>query len=148
MTDPVALERPSPEQFGGTLTITLPVYVVSANADAGRNEPVTSGTFDFATESFKCALYTAAPTASYSTTNEVTGSGYTAGGVSVTASVSGTQVTFTNASWSASSLTFTHALVYRTSDGLGVADINLGATYRTRSQNLAIDFPSDFVQVI
>lgn len=148
MTDPVALEHPSPEQFGGTVTITLPVYVISANADAGRNEQVASGTFDFATDTFKCALYSAAPAASYSTTDEVTGSGYTAAGVSVTASQSGTQVTFTDADWTAASLTFTHALVYRVSDGLGVADLNLGATYRSRAQDVTIEFPDDFVQVI
>lgn len=146
LADPVALYKPAPEQLGGTVTITLPVYVVSSDAYAGRNEPVTSGTFTFA-ESFKCALYSALPT-NYSTTNEITGSGYTAGGVAVTPTVNGTSVTFTDATWTSLSASFSYALVYRTSDNLKVAALNLGATYQARSQDTLVDFPSDFVRVI
>lgn len=149
MDDPVALEKPSPERYGGTVTIQLPTYVVATGVDSGRNELVTSGTFDFSANSFKLALFTAAPSASYSTTNEASGSGYTAGGVSVTATVSGSEVTFSDATWSDLSLEFTHGLVYRTSDSLGVADLNFGATYIVHSgQGLTVTFPDDFVRVV
>jgi hypothetical protein len=71
---------------------------------------------------YKIALYTSAATLSnattvYSTTNEVVGAGYTAGGATLTGrvvSLDGTTavMTFNNATWPSSSITARGAIIY------------------------------------
>lgn len=79
---------------------------------------------NFTTDTFKIALYTAsadlnAATTAYSATNEVTGTGYTAGGIALTGVTIGSEgytayVNFANAAFGAS-VTARCALIYNSS---------------------------------
>jgi len=79
---------------------------------------------NFTTDTFKIALYTAnadlnAATTAYSATNEVTGSGYTAGGIALTGVTIGSDgytafVNFANAAFGAA-VTARCALIYNSS---------------------------------
>jgi hypothetical protein len=79
---------------------------------------------NFTTDTFKIALYAAnadlnSATTAYSTTNEVTGSGYTAGGIALTGTTIGSAdytayVNFANAAFGAS-VTARCALIYNSS---------------------------------
>ena len=76
-------------------------------------------------DTFKIALYNSsailgAETTAYSSTNEITGAGYTAGGTvltTVTPTSSGTTgyVTFSDVSWPSSTITANGALIYNAS---------------------------------
>ena len=92
---------------------------------------------DFNTTSghtFKIALYTsAAPldatTTNYSTTNEVVGTGYTAGGIVLTnidPTISGTTafVDFADATWTSATLTAAGAIIYNTTTDGGTGTTN------------------------
>ena len=77
---------------------------------------------DLVADTIKIALYTSsaslgAGTTAYSTTNEITGSGYTAGGVALsskTVDTSGTTAYFDSAdpSWTSATFTANGALIY------------------------------------
>ena len=114
------------------------------------------GDFDFSSgtlQTFKIALYTSsatlsAATAAYSGTNEVSGTGYTAGGATLTISTvptsSGTTayLSFSNVTWSASSLTARGALVYK-ADGItdpAVAVIDFSEDRTTSAQDFVVAF--------
>jgi hypothetical protein len=87
---------------------------------------------------FKIALFTAsasldATTSGYSTTNEVTGTNYTAGGETLTSngvSLSSTTafVDFADATWSAATITANGALIYNTTTDGGTGTTNAVAT--------------------
>jgi hypothetical protein len=100
---------------------------------------------------YKIALYTAdaqldASTLVYSTTNEVTGSGYTAGGKVLTVSqvptTDGTTalISFANVTWSGSGFTARGALIYNSTTGAAVAVLDFGSD--KTSPNLTITFPA------
>lgn len=92
-----------------------------------------SGTFNFATDTFKMALYTGGAsigptTAAYTTTNEVaSGNGYTTGGNALTVSVAPTTgsdpnnttayLSFSNVTWNPASFTCRGALIYKVGGG-------------------------------
>jgi hypothetical protein len=92
-----------------------------------------SGTFNFATDTFKMALYTGGAsigptTAAYTTTNEVaSGNGYTTGGNALTVSVQPTTgsdpnnttayLSFSNVTWNPASFTCRGALIYKVGGG-------------------------------
>lgn len=105
------------------------------------------GDFDFDTDTFKIALYTNsaslnAETAAYTTSGEVVGSGYTAGGNTLTVSkgiTDGTAfITFTDTSWSAA-ITARGALIYKDS-GLAVCVLDFGSD-KTSTTTFSVDFP-------
>jgi hypothetical protein len=83
------------------------------------------GIHNLLVDTIKIALYTAeanlnAATTAYSTTNEISGSGYSAGGVILTGAVVGSDeytawVTFNNASWGPATFTTRCALIYNAS---------------------------------
>jgi hypothetical protein len=92
------------------------------------------------TDTLKMALYTAFSdvgplTTAYTTTNEVTGTGYTAGGVVMTGAILSTDVTtgtvyvnFNNVSWPGASFTARGALIYNTSkSNKSVAVLDFGS---------------------
>ena len=92
------------------------------------------------TDTLKMALYTAfsdigALTTAYTTTNEVTGTGYTAGGVVVTGATLSTDtqtgtvyVDFANVSWPGASFTARGALIYNvTRSNKSVAVLDFGS---------------------
>ena len=92
---------------------------------------------DFTTDTFKIALYTAnadlnAATTAYSSTNEVSGTGYTAGGIALTGTTIGSDgytayVNFANAAFGAS-VTARCALIYNSSkSNKSVAVLDFGS---------------------
>lgn len=99
----------------------------SAGVCYSFKQEILAGTHLLTSDTIKIALYTQAgmtngnfaTLAAYSTTGEVSGSGYTAGGVALTGatiSISGAvaYITFTNPTWSAS-LTADACLIYNAS---------------------------------
>jgi hypothetical protein len=108
---------------------------------------------------FKVALYTAnadinADTTIYSTTNEVTGTGYTAGGNTLTISTSPTSgndssniptayISFSNTSWANASFTARAALIYNVTQGnKSVAVLDFGADKTVSNDTFQIIFPT------
>lgn len=98
--------------------------ITSAVCNSFKTE-VMLGEHDLDTDVLKIALFTdaatlGAATTAYSTTNEVVGTGYTAGGetlttVTVTLDGSTAIVDFDNVTWSSASFTARGALIYNSS---------------------------------
>lgn len=114
---------------------------------------LTEGTHDLSADTLKIALYSSsasldADTPAYTTTNEVTGTGYTAGGATLTVTapaLSGNTVVvdFDDVSWAASTITARGALIYNsTQSNKAIAVINFGADYSTTNGTLTITFPA------
>jgi hypothetical protein len=110
-------------------------------------------------DTFKVALYTAAasvgPTTTvYTTTGEVVGTGYTAGGNTLaistsptsgnnTASVPTAFVSFSNTSWTSASFTARGALIYNSTEGnKSVAVLDFGADKTVSNDTFQIIFPT------
>lgn len=103
---------------------------------------------------FKVALYTSsatmdATTTVYSTSNEVTGTGYTAGGTALTnidPTSTGTTafVDFADASWSTSTITSRGALIYNTNGAANraVAVLDFGSDKSSVTGTFTIVFPT------
>jgi hypothetical protein len=110
----------------------------------------SSGTSDV----FKIALYTSsatmsASTTAYSATNEVSGTGYTAGGNTLSVVVPTTSGTtafldFADSTWATATITARGALIYRSS-GSGnpaVAVLDFGADKTSTGGAFTIQFPT------
>ena len=108
---------------------------------------------------FKVALYTAAAdinatTTVYSTTNEVVGTGYTAGGNTLvistsptaannTASVPTAYISFNNTSWTNATFTARAALIYNVTQGnKSVAVLDFGSDKTVNNDTFQIIFPT------
>ena len=112
------------------------------------------GEQDFGADTFKIALFTSAATldastTAYATTNETTGTGYTAGGntlsVSTAPTSSGTTayISFTNTTWSTASITARGALIYNsTNANKAVAVLDFGADKTSTAGDFTINFPT------
>ena len=115
---------------------------------------LANAAYNFSSDTFKIALYTGAATldentTAYTATNEVVAAGYTAGGATLTVSVTPTTgnagniayLSFSNVSWSAA-LTARGALIYKfngtTNPSVCVLDFGGEKTSRTVFQ---IQFP-------
>lgn len=107
---------------------------------------------DLDTDVLKMALYTSAAslgadTTVYDASNEVTGTGYTAGGVvliNVQVLLSGTTayVTFDNPAWPGSSFVARGALIYNTSKAnRAIAVLDFGAD-KTAGPNFTVQLPA------
>lgn len=108
--------------------------------------------------SFKIALYTSSATLSasttdYTATNEVSGTGYVAGGTALTnvePTSSGTTAftDFANASWAGASFTARGALIYNTTTGGGSATtdavyvLDFGTDKTASSETFTVVFPT------
>jgi hypothetical protein len=103
-------------------------------------------------DTFKIALYTSsaslgAATTAYSTTNEISGTGYTAGGNTLTRvdpSSSGTTgfTDFANTTWSSATITARGALIYNDTDSdKAVAVLDFGADKTSTAGDFTIQFP-------
>jgi hypothetical protein len=116
------------------------------------------GEMDFSSntsQTFKIALFTSsadldADTTAYAVTNEASGTGYTAGGATLTiatnpTATSGTAyLTFSTVTWTTSSITARGALIYRSS-GTGnnaVAVLDFGADKTTLGSTFTVTFPT------
>lgn len=103
---------------------------------------------------YKIALYDALAnldnsTTTYSTTNEVVGTGYTAGGATLTiippnsnTSANTAWVSFDNAVWSSASFTCRGALIYNATTGSAVAILNFGSDKTVTDSTFTIQFPT------
>jgi hypothetical protein len=112
------------------------------------------GEHDFGADTFKIALYTSsatldATTTAYSATNETSGTGYTAGGntltVSTTPTSSGTTayISFANTTWSTASITARGALIYNsTNANKAVAVLDFGSDKTSTAGDFTIQFPT------
>jgi hypothetical protein len=110
----------------------------------------TPGTGD----TFKIALYTSsatlnASTTAYSATNEVSGTGYTAGGETLTSiapTSSGTTayLDFSDVTWSASTITARGALIYNSTaaGNPAVAVLDFGVDKTSSANNFVVSFPT------
>ena len=112
------------------------------------------GVHNFLTDTFKIALYTGnanlgPATTVYVTSDEVTGTGYTAGGNTLTVippASSGTvaYVSFQNTSWASASFTARAALIYNATQGnKSVAVLDFGADKTVSGSTFTITFPVD-----
>jgi len=118
---------------------------------------VLSGLENFAVGTpytYKIALYTAAAsldntTTTYTSSNEVTGTGYTAGGQVLTISNTPTgdnatntaYISFNNVTWSPASFTCRGALIYNSTTNAAVAVLDFGAD-KTASSSFTVTFPT------
>jgi hypothetical protein len=107
---------------------------------------------DMDTDVFKIALYTSAATIDasttvYTTSNEVTGTGYTAGGntlTGATVTLTGTTafVDFSDTSWSTATITARGALIYNSSKSdKAVAVLDFGSDKTSTGGTFTIQFP-------
>jgi hypothetical protein len=109
---------------------------------------------NLATDTLKMALYTALSdigplTTAYTTTNEVTGTGYTAGGEAVTGATITTDVQtgtvfvdFNNVSWPGANFTVRGALIYNvTRSNKSVAVLDFGSDKTFTSTNNTVTMP-------
>jgi len=115
------------------------------------------GEMDFSSDTsqtFKIALFTSsatlsAATTAYATTNEVSGTGYTAGGntlsISTNPTTSGTTayLSFSNTTWSAATITARGALIYQSGgSNPAVAVLDFGADKTSTAGDFQIQFPT------
>jgi len=132
-----------------TATTSFKVQLLQAVHNFGPTSPNT----------FKVALYTAAAnlgadTTIYSTTNEVTGTGYTAGGNTLTISIYPTSgnnslsiptayISFANTSWTNATFTARAALIYNVTQGnKSVAVLDFGSDKTVNNDTFQIIFPT------
>ena len=123
-----------------------------------KQEMLQSGQ-DIVTDTLYMALYTAFSdigqlTTVYTTSNEVTGTGYTAGGVEVTGAVLSTQTTgpaagtvyvnFDDVSWPGANFTARGALIYNTTQGnKSVAVLDFGSDKTFSSTSNTVTMPAN-----
>ena len=119
---------------------------------------VLDGTFDFSSgtsQVFKIALYTSsatldATTTAYSVTNEVSGTGYTAGGETLTIATNPTStgttafLDFDDVTWSSATITARGALIYLADGGTNpaVAVLDFGSDKTSTAGDFTIVFPA------
>jgi hypothetical protein len=119
---------------------------------------ILDGEFDFGTgtsQTFKIALFTSAATLSaattaYTTSNEVTGTGYSAGGntlvVSQVPTSSGTTafIDFADTTWTTATITARGALIYLANGTTNpaVAVLDFGGDKTSTAGNFTIQFPA------
>jgi len=114
-----------------------------------------NGTFNFTSGTFYIALYTNAATldattANYTTTGEVSATGYTAGGLALTITqvpTIGSQtgaatsyISFQNASWTGS-FTARGALIYKAGDNGAICILDFGSD-KTSNTTFTVQFPA------
>jgi hypothetical protein len=123
-----------------------------------KQEMLQSGQ-NLLTDTLKMALYTAFAdigplTTVYTDTNEITGTGYTAGGVQVTGATLGTETTgpaagtvyvnFDNVSWPGANFTARGALIYNVTQGnASVAVLDFGSDKIFTSTSNTVTMPAN-----
>lgn len=118
-------------------------------------QELLTATHDFtaASGTYYIALYTSsatlgASTTAYTTSNEVTGTGYTAGGnslTSVTPTTSGTTAftDFVDTTWSSATITARGALIYNSSaSNKSVVVLDFGSDQSSTAGDFTIQFPT------
>ena len=132
-----------------TATTSFKVELLQAVHSFGPTSPDT----------FKIALYTAAAdigpnTTVYTTSNEVVGAGYVAGGNTLVISTSPTSgdnnqsvptafISFSNSTWASATFTARGALIYNSTEGdKSVAVLDFGADKTVNNDTFQIIFPT------
>ena len=119
-------------------------------------QELLTGTHNFTAttgDTFKIALYTSsasldASTTAFTTTQEISGTGYSSGGVELTSrtvSTSGTTAFFDadDPTWTSASFTARGALIYNSSDSnTAVAVLDFGGDKTSTSGTFTIQFPT------
>jgi hypothetical protein len=114
---------------------------------------ILKGDQDLLVDTLNIALYTSAAnldatTTAYTTSGEVSGAGYTAGGnvlTGTTVSSSGTTafVSFTNSAWASATFTARGALIYNSSQSnKSIAVLDFGTDQAVSSGTFTIQFPT------
>jgi len=117
-------------------------------------QQILLGEHDLDTDVIKLALYTSAATLSaattaYSTSDEVVGTGYTAGGntlTGATVSLSGTTayVDFSDTTWTTATITARGALMYNSSkSNKAIAVLDFGADKTSTAGDFTVQFPTN-----
>jgi hypothetical protein len=117
-------------------------------------QQILLGEHDLDTDVIKLALYTSAAdlgagTTVYSTSNEVVGAGYTAGGntlTGATVSLSGTTayVDFADTTWTTATITARGALIYNSSkSNKAIAALDFGSDKTTTAGDFVVQFPTN-----
>jgi hypothetical protein len=116
-------------------------------------QQMVQGQQNLSANTLKMALYTAFATLGpdttvYSTTNQVTGTGYTAGGVTMTGVTISTSadgvvyINFNNVVWANASFTARGALIYNTSQSnSSVAVLDFGSDKTCSNQTFTVTMP-------
>ena len=126
--------------------------ITQAMATSFKSEILQEG-HNLASDTLKIALYTSsasldASTTAYSTSNEISGTGYSAGGVTLTnttVSTTGTTAFFDadDPTWTSASFTARGALIYNTSNSnKAIAILNFGGDFTVASGTFRIVFPA------
>ena len=108
---------------------------------------------DLAADTIKVALYTSsatlgAGTTAYSTSNEISGTGYTAGGVALTSTTVATSSTSAyfdadDPQWTSASFTANGALIYNSTNGdKAIAVLAFGGDFTVAGGTFKIVFPA------
>ena len=111
------------------------------------------GTHDLDTDTIKIALFTSsatlgASTTAYSTSNEVSGTGYTAGGntlagAAISLSGSTAIVDFTDTTWSSATITARGALIYNSSKSdKAIAVLDFSSDKSSTAGDFTVVFPA------
>jgi hypothetical protein len=129
----------------------MPIVQGSCNIFA---QNLLNGNENFTTGTYYIALYNGnanldAATTAYTTANEVSGSGYTAGGIPLTITVTPTvdnqyntaYISFANAVWNPASFTARGALVYNYNTKAACFILNFGSD-KTCSNSFTVTFPA------
>lgn len=117
-------------------------------------QQILLGEHDLDTDVIKLALFTSAATLSaattaYSTSDEVVGTGYTAGGntlTGATVSLSGTTayVDFSDTTWTTATITARGALMYNSSkSNKAIAVLDFGADKTSTAGDFTVQFPTN-----
>lgn len=130
--------------------------MITAGITNSFKEQLPLGVHDFATDVLKIALYTADAelgplTPQYTSSNEVSGVGYTATGqilTGVTVLLSNNlgiaYISFNNPTWPAATFTTRGALIYNSSKaGKSIAVLNFGLNQTMLSQQFQIQLPTN-----
>ena len=128
--------------------------MITAGLTDSFKEQLLLGVHDFATDTFKIALYTSSavlgPTTTvYTSTNEVSGAGYTATGlvltnITVNLGQGIAYVSFTNPAWVGATFATRGALIYNVSkSNKSVGVLNFGIDQTMLGQSFTIQLPTD-----
>ena len=128
--------------------------MITAGLTDSFKQQLLLGVHDFATDTFKIALYTSSATLGptttvYTSTNEVSGTGYTATGLVLTnVTVSLGQgiayVSFDNPAWAGATFATRGALIYNsTKANKSVGVLNFGIDQTMLGQSFTIQLPTD-----
>ena len=128
--------------------------MITAGLTNSFKEQLLLGVHDFETDTFLIALYTSSAildpdTTVYTTSNEVTGTGYVAGGeelqnITVNLSMGIAYVSFDNPSWAGATFTTRGALIYNSSKAnKSVGVLNFGVDQTMLGQSFTIQLPTN-----